>query len=223
MENTDVLYGLVKRYENNQIIKPLIQLIPMGIGSAIDTAIGQKWQKMIEGRLDALLDEMNKNKGVIGIDHAHSENYIHCFMKVVQLTVGTRRYAKIRMFARLLNSVVTGVGGYETVDEFEEYLSLLEELSYREMEILLLIEEFQETNGVEWVSDMQNKWKRFTTDIAKDLNLSLGELDMVLMRLNRIGCSETFFSRKGGFIVRHCIVTPMFKKLKNCITSSASK
>lgn len=223
MNNTDLAYDLVKRYEKNEIIRPLIQLVPFGVGGAFDTAMGIKWQKMQMSKIDVLFDEMVKNKGTITSELIQSEDYIHCFMKVVQLATGTRRHEKIRMFARLLNSVVTGAGGYETVDEFEEYLSLLEELSYREMEILLFIEEFQKTNGIEWVGDMEDKWKQFTTDIAKDLNLSLAELDMVLMRLNRIGCSETFLSKKGDSIVRYCIVTPLFEKLKLLIENSANK
>ncbi|MEM7340268.1 MAG: hypothetical protein AAF467_16545 [Actinomycetota bacterium] len=217
MSESNLIDSLIVRYEKSPAIKPLVQLLPMNLGAVIDSMLGQRYQQIVEERLQALLDEMEANMGLVEIESDYSDDYIHCFMKVVQISAGTRRHEKIRMFARLLDSVTFGTGGYQTVDEFEEYLALLDELSFRELELLMALETFQQANGITWGRAFEQAWAEFSGEMSDVLNLSLAELDMVLMRLNRTGCAETFGDKQGTNGVRYCATTPMFSKLRSLV------
>lgn len=206
---------LLKAYDQNLWIRPLMQMLG-GIGSAIDVSLTIRIEKIKAKKMQIFFDELQRKIGDIGPELLESEDFIHCLIKTIQLAINTRRHEKIKMFARLLGSGV-GSCGIESVDEFEEYLSILAELSYREIQILLQIEKFQDVNPEPWTSTSYKNWDAFTDKLAKSLNLSLDELDVLLMRMNRIGCSETFLSSKEDVVVRKCQLTAVFQRLKELI------
>ena len=197
-----------------------MHLLFSGIGSAIDVRVLIRYEKLKAENAQIFFDELQRRIGNIEPELLESEDFIHCLMKTIQLAIDTRRHEKIKMFARLLGSGV-GSGGIESVDEFEEYLALLAELSYREIQILLQIEKFQDENPEPWTSTNYKNWDAFTDKLAKSLNLSLDELDVLLMRMNRIGCSETFLSSKGDVVVRKCQLTAVFQRLKKLIADTS--
>lgn len=217
MDKSKTEMMLLKRYAESPL-RPLMQLVRFGIGSAIDVTLLMRLEKIKAKRVEIFFDELQRTIGNIKPELLESEDFIHCFIKTIQLAIDTRRHEKIKMFARLLGSGVRSCG-IESVDKFEEYLTLLAELSYMEIQILFQIEKFQDENPEPWTSTNYMNWNSFTDKLAKSLNLSLDELDMLLMRINRVGCSETFLSSKeeNELLVRKCQLTSVFMRLKELI------
>lgn len=98
------------------------------------------------------------------------------------------------MFARLLKSS-TLTDSFLSTDEYEEYLKILDELSYRELLILFILEKY-ESNSISkddktGAQAIHPFWDRFYEEIEKKLSIPKNEIDAVLTRLNRTGCYET--------------------------------
>jgi hypothetical protein len=220
MDKSETKMALLKRYAECFWIRGAMQVVPLGIGSAIDVSLLTRIEKIKEKNAQIFFDKLQRSIDNIVPELLESEDFIHCFMKTFQLAIDTRRHEKIKMFARLLGSGVES-DGIKSVDEFEEYLALLAELSYREIQILLKIEQFQDENPEPWTSTSYKNWDAFTDKLAKSLNLSLDELGVLLMRMNRIGCSETFLSSKEEVVVRKCQLTAVFQRLKKLIADTS--
>ena len=210
---------LISRYENNPFIRAIIPLIPFGIGSSIETGVLVQYHNIKRKRLAILLDELAKGEKTLTKDVIESEDFIHCFLAVSIAVVGTRRREKIIMFANLLNNSIDQVN---SIDEYEEYLKILDELSYRELQILLALETFENKYPlIDGENDLQRTsrfWDDFSTTVINDINVPANELNAVMTRLNRTGCYETFTGMYWDYTGGKGKLTETFFRLKELIS-----
>jgi len=59
------LQPLLEKYEKNRVIRGLIQLVPFGIGGAIDVALTSTLEKIREERAAAFFDELDKGNVIV--------------------------------------------------------------------------------------------------------------------------------------------------------------
>lgn len=185
---------LAQQYERQPVLRGLIQLVPYGIGSAIDVALSTQLQNIREDRTRTFFDELAKDNIELSPELLKSEDFLHCYFATVRAALNTRRREKIRMFARLLKSSALP-NSFINTDEYEEYLGILDELSYRELLILFILEKY-ESNFISkddktGVNAIHPFWERFCEEIEETLSIPKNEIDAVLTRLNRTGCYET--------------------------------
>jgi hypothetical protein len=186
--------SLPDRYASSPIIRGLVQLIPAGLGSAFDTAFVTAYSRLQEKRLRAFFDALAQGGRTIDPALIESESFLHCYFSTVRAVLKSRREQKIRLFAALLGAVSDGA--VTDVDAYEEYLSILDELSYRELVLLSLLDLFErESHGPPGIDDAgfaQSFWSAFSNEAMATLSLQEGELDAMLNRHNRSGCFTTF-------------------------------
>lgn len=202
---SEQLARVADRYKDRAMIRALVQLIPFGIGSAIDTAVTAKLAVYQEERLRAFFDELARGNVKLTPELVQTEDFLHAFSATTKAALATRRRDKIRLLARLLRGAFEDQPP-ETIDEYEEFLAILDELSSRELSILALLAKHERiTTFAQMDNDLQraNKvWPAFELDVATSVGLSPEQLAPVLVRLQRSGCyveiSGSYWDYPGG-------------------------
>lgn len=161
-------------------------------------------------RLESFFDELSKG---IPPDQAllSNKDFLHCYTRTIEAVIRTHRQEKIRMFACLLASALDEKILIHNVDEYEEYLEILDELSLREIRALILLDKYEEdcptgagthSMGLNALQRANLFWNKFLEEMEKELEIPKEEVDSFLTRLNRTGCYETiigtYYDYSGG-------------------------
>ena len=219
------IQSMLEKYEGNRVIRGLIQLIPFGMGSSLDVILSKTLDKIQNERVTAFFDELAAGNVVVDEELLRSEDFLHCYFSTTKYALNSRRHEKIQMFARLLKSSLLD-DGPKGVDEYEDFLKILDELSYRELKALSLLDEYsgrireEEQNDLQWTNTF---WDEFEKRLPIELSMPLDEVPNFLTRISRTGCYETF---KGGYFDSEEGIgklTPMYHRLKKFIIDYENK
>lgn len=220
-----VVESLIRRYERSAVLRGLVQLVPFSIGSAIDTVLLTKVQTIRANRTAIFFDELANGQEDLKPELLESNEFLHCFFATTEAALRANRAEKIQHLARLLASSICS-GGFVDVDEYEEYLKILDDLSSREFAVLVLLNQYESDHPLQ---DGENRlqranhfWPQFSTDLANRFSIPSQEVDAMLTRLNRTGCYETFVGAFIGYTGGKGMTTPTFHRLKNFVISRSS-
>jgi hypothetical protein len=166
-----------------------VQLLP-GL-SAIDAAVVVAIENIREERARTFFDELAKGDLEIAEEMKTDEDFLHAYFSTAKAALNTRRREKIRLFARLFRNYAQKVS-IEFTDQYEEWLDILDDLSYREFQVLLILHSFEITvprpenpkNELEWY---QSFWDDFLKRVESEVGISSTELPGILERLTRTG------------------------------------
>ena len=180
---------LLERYRDRPVLRGLIQLVPFGIGSAIDTTVSIKLAKYQEERLRSFFDELASGKVELTPELVESEDFLHAFSATTHAALNTRRRGKVRVLGRLLKGAFTD--RVNDADEYEELLAIIDDLSFRELTILSVLAE-HERRAVhpQMDNDLQRAnriWPAFEQEVTKRLGIEAKALAPMLVRLQRTG------------------------------------
>lgn len=213
------LQPLLEKYESNRVIRGLIQLVPFGIGGAIDVVLTKTLENIQEERATAFFDELSKGDVVVDEKLLESEDFLHAYYSTTKFALNSRRREKIRMFARLLKSSLTE-NEINNIDEYEDYLKILDELSYRELLALKVLDEYSETPRTEEQNDLQWTnlfWDIFESRLADELNIPIEQVADFMNRIARTGCYEMFTGGFFDYTGGKGKLTPTYQRLKKYI------
>jgi hypothetical protein len=119
---------------------------------------------------------------------------------------------KIRSFADMFATYYEG-GHFQSVDHFDEYLSILHELSLREFRVLVILHKYEHRNPLEGRNPLQRAtavWESFQQEVELKVGIPHAQLAATLTRIQRTGLYETitgaFLDYTGG---KGCL-TPLF-------------
>ena len=165
--NEDTVHWLLEKYAGSRIVRALIQLIQIplgqfsiGLGGAIDVVLMQTLANIRRDRAKSFFDELDRGNVLIDESLLQSEDFLHCYFATAKYALNSRRREKIQMFARLLKSSLSS-DGPQGVDEYEDFLKILDELSYRELQALKILDTFsdrerkKDQNEIQWVTILQ--------------------------------------------------------------------
>lgn len=211
---------LENRYSKSPALRSLIQLVPFGIGSAIDTAVITMIDNIYTERMRIFFDELQKKESQITQEMIESVDFIHCYMITLRASISTRRTEKIKIFARLLTNTFLDTELID-FDEYEENLTIIDDLSYREIIVLSMLESYENkftlSDGENELQRANKFWDQFTQDLIQKFNISLAEVRSILTRLTRTGCYEpitgAYFDYDGGM----GNLTPLYYKIKKMV------
>ncbi len=220
-----IIDTLVKRYEQSSVVRGLVQLIPLSIGSALDTAVLTRVQSIRADRAHAFFDELAKGKEQLRPELLENNEFLHCYFATVAAALRTQRTEKIQALARLLRSSTVS-GKMVIVDEYEEFLSILSELSYRELSVLTVLHGYESRHPHQvGENDLQRAnrfWEAFHNQVVVELPIRPNEVDSILTRLNRSGCYETFTGGYLDYTGGKGKITPLFHRLKEVALNADS-
>jgi len=179
-------------------------------------------EKIRGERTREFFDELAKGNILVDSSLLESEDFLHCYFATVKYALNSRRREKSKMFARLLKSSVTGEGPHG-VDEYEDFLNILDELSYRELWALTILDQYQfsdkertsDQNDAQWAITF---WEEFIQCVSNELSIPPDEVIDFLKRISRTGCYELI---TGWGFPNNGKVTPTYRRLKNFILESS--
>jgi len=206
------IFELAKRYEKNPVVRALVQLVPFGVGGAADVALTTIIDNIREDRARTFFDELAAGDFPLTEKEIQSEDFLHAYFATCKAALNTRRREKIRLFAQLLHSYAFKVTEFE---KFEEHLSILDDLSYREFQILVTLKKYEEANppkpeGESELQRVNRFWQDFQSECAAKLKIPADELNGVLTRLNRTGLYQTIVGTYFDYAGDRGRLTPNF-------------
>ncbi len=183
--------NLIEKYDN-KILRSLIQLIPFGIGSGVDTYLKETISNYQNERLKTFFDELGKGDILLTDELINEEDFLHQYFNTLRAVLNTRRREKIVLFARMLKSR-TKID-YKDADELEYFLKILDDLTMDEINSLILLNQYEERYPIE-INNINNRlsennkfWKEYKTMVSNEMNIHENEIEGFLIRMERTGC-----------------------------------
>ncbi len=224
---------MIESYENKSVLRGLILGITAnlpivgGIVTGVDTAIMGALEEARWERLYTLLDELDTGTKHLTNKVVISDPLIYACHITIEATVRTQRHEKVRAFARL---IVAGIEDQPRLDlerEHEDFLKILDELSYREIGLLATLEEYESKHPIkEEENDLQRAgrfWDNFSQQVCSKYSIKQDELDAWMTRLNRTGMYETFVGMYLDFTGGKGKLTPTYHHLSSLIRSQPGR
>jgi len=218
-DNMNKIQPLLAKYERNRVIRGLIQLVPFGIGSAIDVVLTKTLEKIQAERATAFFDELASGNVIVDESLLESEDFLHAYYATTRAALNSRKREKIRMFARLLKSSLKE-NEISNIDEYEDFVKILDELSYRELMALKILDEFSVTprpedqNDLEWTNQF---WDKFEKHLTAELSIPGDQVVDFMNRIARTGCYEMFMGGYFDYTGGRGKLTSTYQRLKKFI------
>ena len=173
---------------NNPVVKLFIDitkstpfyglLISLG-----DTVVGKLLIKGCAKKLKLVIDEVLNSKKPITNDMLSDIDSIQSFRQMMMLVDKTNVNEKVILFARLYkNSYFTD--NRICNDEYEEYLHLLDELSFREIDILIIYDKhLGVVDKLRCTVDKSTQYIEFISEVTRKYNMVENEIIDIIERL----------------------------------------
>lgn len=191
--------------------------MPGGHPFPVLTAIVEKVATyMIYQRDKIFFEELKAGRRTLEEGVLQSQEFVHKFLITHRAARMSAREEKIRYLARLLKASEQPDLDC-SLDEYEELLGILEELSYRELSALVAIDDFYNQYQIRTGEDGQPEnlgefTPQFHAMLGEKIGLGESERRDFLIRLSRSQCYEPIDYAAGvsgdGFL------TPLFYRLK---------
>jgi hypothetical protein len=181
-----------------------IRAIPI-IGDLIDSGTNKVLENFQEKKEKELINVILKDGNLVTSDMVNDIEFIINFNKVME---AVRRLAvndKVRFFGNLIrNGYLSGLHIENSL--FEEYLNILNTISYREIQYLLDYKLYCEDRSKTKKGKSQNKsgsvsyneWGYFRNDYTKQKSITSSELSSVFMRIKQTGFIDEEFETETG-------------------------
>ncbi len=211
------LLGLYRKKHVSTSVSVAVQLIPM-VGGSLDTLIKSGMDALAAKRAKIFFSELQKYNP-INEELLLSEDYLHFLTQSLKSAVQTKQEEKIRMFARVLRNSYEKDSISDT-GELEDFIKILDELSFREIQILHMLDAYSDTprngekNDFKWTSLY---WDKFEARLTNELNISQSEVSDIMNRIVRTGCFETYTGRYLNGETKYGKLTNTYFRLKRVI------
>lgn len=196
--HSDLPEKILEEYQDSYFVRALSQLIPLGLGGAADTVLIGRLEAIRKKRTETFFKALAEGEVSLTKDVIESDDFLHKFVTTTKAALETRHSEKIALFANLL------ANGSDPeacdVEEYEDLLKILDELSFRELKALSILDRFsdhprnREDNDLQWVNTF---WDAFEEAAADEIGLPVEQMRDFMNRIARTGCYEIF---TGGFM-----------------------
>ena len=203
---------LAEYASDNVALRMLLQLDPTGIGSALDVYLMDIFDTYKKRRARDFFTKIATGNVIITKEMIDSDDFLFAFFSTTNSVLTTNKKEKIDLFANLFIHGVT-TGEYNST-KYEQYLSIVDEITFLELQILEILYRYERENedlkvGLASdgpISNILQKadtfWSKFEDDVEQIYKIQPDILQGMLTRLNRTGLYETivgsFFDYTGG-------------------------
>ncbi len=216
---------LARRYAATPLVRALVQLIPFGVGSAVDVAIATAVTNIREDRAREFFDELARSNLALSEEQMAQEDFLHAYFATAKAALNTRRREKIRLFSRLLANYLSGKS-FETTDAYEETLGVLDDMSLREFQVLLILDRFEKAHPRRTdenpLQGATRFWGSFLDAVEAEASLRREDIPSFLERLNRTGLYQTFVGGFWDYTGDKGHLTPKFDTLVRALSEAGA-
>jgi len=184
-------------YTRSPFWRAVVSAIPW-VWGAIDSSAAAKIDRLFAARMRSFFEEIEARQCLLGQEHLDNSDLMHAIMVTVEASQRTRSEDKRRWMADLLANHWGKDPGGPKWDLYEEYLSVLEDLSPREARALAMLRDLEDAHPLgEVESDNELRrawrfWEEFQNRCCDELGIAADQLAGFLARLNRTGLYRTF-------------------------------
>lgn len=199
------LIKLHEFYESKPVLKALIQTLTykdLPVGAAGDTVLSTYVNNLKAEKLRTFFEQLDNGDIELTEDLIANHDFLHAYFATVDYVLSNRSKLKIKAFAEILKSLYRDD---ISIDEFEDYAKIFDELTEREFIILSVKHEFEKhaasiQNDWNPAQRTSSYWKDFKQEVKSKLNVDADELNAMLLRLQRTGC---YMKHKGYWDESH--------------------
>jgi len=188
MKSKKELINVEKKFNNlttKNIMAVFRTIVPFG--DVIDTNINEIVNNFVKQKQEIFLDEILKNDIELCTVDVNDVEFIMNFKKTLDAVNRLSNNDKIKYFANLLRN---GYMKKEKIsnDEYEEFLRILNDLSYREINYIFFLYDFENKNDKE----NKNYWYNFMSEFEKNFQINRYESYEIYKRIANTGiiCEE---------------------------------
>ena len=203
LHNANDLIDIKENPVVDAVLLAPIKAIPI-IGDLIDSSTNEVLENFQEKKEKELINVILKNGNLITFDMVNDVEFIINFNKVME---AVRRLAvndKVKFLGNLIrNGYLSGMHIENNL--FEEYLNILNTMSYREIQYLVDYKCYcEDRSNIKSKSQNKsssvsyNKWAYFRNDYTKQKNITSSELCSVFMRIKQTGFIDEEFETETG-------------------------
>ena len=182
---------LVKRLIVSPLVRMLVQAVPV-VGPATDIAIATAYDEIARRRTHVFFEELSEGNTTLTEADLSNREFLHAWMCTFNYAIRERREDKIRLFADLFRNYCQNRCFDADSDIYEEHMKILQDLSYREFQILSILARFEH----DYADSRDDFWSKFFDSLQDELTIQREEIPAMLQRLTRTGLYET----KRGFL-----------------------
>ena len=195
--------------KNNLIVSSVlmapVKAIPI-IGDLIDSTADKLLDDFQQKKEQELIDVILTNSTAITTEMVNNVEFIINYARVVEVVRRLATNDKVKFFGNLIRNGYLS-GEHIEYSEFEEYIDILNTMSYREIKYLVDYKKYceeKEKNSqykskvTEGKVTRYNRWSYFTKDYPKTHNVTAGELYYTFVRMKQTGFWEEEFETDSG-------------------------
>lgn len=176
-------------------LMPVIKSVPV-IGDMIDSSMDKVIQDFQQKKENELIDIILKDRNMITSEMVNDVEFIVNYNRTLEVVRRLATNDKVKFFGNLIRNGYLS-GEHIACSEFEEYLDILNTLSYREIQCLvdymLYCEEKTKEKRTQY-----NTWEGFSEDYSKKMKISRSDLWSIFTRIKRTGFIEEEFETESG-------------------------
>lgn len=167
-------------------------LVP-GPLAALFCALKDAWLSARYSRLQQFFEEVAR-RGV-SAQHIHEaseadERVLSLLSITLTAALNTHRAEKLRLFARLYASYVR-TGTFDNIEKYEDFTHILDDLSYTEFRLLVILADFEKRHSVQPEENEQQRvskyWEAFKSHACEKLLIPVEQFRGRTERLKRTG------------------------------------
>jgi hypothetical protein len=198
----------------NPIIAVPSAVIVVGI-ELLEIAVRERQER----QLKTFFDELNEEEITLDKQIIENNEFLHRYFITLRTVLKTNRDEKIKVLAGFfINRGSRNLDGSHT-DTYEEYLGIIDELSYRELLILRTLEEFEKKligsiDQKERIDRMNEYWAEFQNTVS-EFTEGLGLVPALMKRLERSGLFQVADTWGDDDNDNRGFLTDLYYDLKN--------
>lgn len=116
------------------------------------------------------------------------DDFIHCYVGTIRAVLSSRREEKVQYFARLLRRTFA-TDHLRDLNEYEEFLGVLEDLTFREIQVLVALDQYLSQNEPLFderdAQEIKQYWNECLDSLSDEADVPRSEITAYLRRIGR--------------------------------------
>lgn len=216
-------------YSKENWLRVAVSGIPI-VGSSLDTFLSTQGQKIIQGRIEKLIENLgnelsNIREDQVKKEYITSEEFFDLIRIALEKASRTRQIEKIFLYSKILIGVIVAT---EKTDLAERAITLISDLSLTDIDVAKIMYEQQRGidertyEGYEGEDNENINELKFVTDrgwkkLPELTGHSWEELTFIFSNLERVGLIREVTGTYAGYLGGVYRITHVFNELMNLI------
>lgn len=180
----------------DNVLMPVVKAIPV-VGDMIDSTMNKVLEEFQKKKEEQFIEVVLKDQHSITSDMVNDVEFIVNYARTLEAVKRLATNDKVKYFGNLIRKGYLS-GGHIENSEFEEYLEILNTMSFREIQYLIDFKRYCEEKKKAETRYYRNHWTGYMFEYSKVYKISGSELCSIFMRIKRTGFVEEIYETESG-------------------------